>query len=174
MLIISGICFALAIFMPSEEEPAWIGIVVRGIFFLGGTFHVCVAFRCRKPVRPVVILSPIGLEWRIDTRRTAFWQWDEIAGARCVRWVDHADCPHGGVIVQLKPNVPNLCGFRMPELFRIGLQWQIGEPVSGNVIYIEYCYVPDWNAEEVAKWINESANDPAVRERWGDRAQNAD
>ena len=170
-LVAGGICFGVAIFVPWLEQPIrWYDIILRIWFCLGGLFFVSFGIKAWKSKGIGLVFTPAGIEWYMGTgypfRSWSYsYSWDEIARARCVRWQNPDGDEDVGVLVELNPGVSQPLGPKHSAYVSKKLQKQFGEVVSDNVILLNH-HKWDWDAELVATWINESANDPGIRVKW--------
>jgi hypothetical protein len=167
-LLAGGVCFAVAILMPWLAQPIiWPDIGLRVWFCLGGSIFVWAGIKGWRPQGAGLVFTADGIRWNMPTfgSKVPAWQWDQIAGARLVSWRDEYNDEEFGVLIELKPDVPHPFGPKWAKWSSKELSKRFGETIAGTAVLL-YDDKWDWNPEQVAQWINESASDPVARERW--------
>lgn len=170
-LLVGGVCFAVAIFMPWLAKPIiWPDIGLRIWFCLGGSFFILAGIKGWRPQGIGLVFTPVGIQWHMSKwfplgPRVAAWRWDEIVNARLVAWRDEYDDEEVGVLLELKPDVPHPFSPKWAKWWSTELTKRFGGPISENALLLEDDKW-DWNPEEVARWINESSGDLEARARW--------
>ena len=167
---VGGGALAVAIFMPWLGPAArWPDIGLRIWFCLCGLVFVWAGISVWRPRGIGLVLTPDGMQWygaaRLFGPKVSPWRWDEILRARFVEWRDEYDDRECGILIELADDARHPWGAKHAKWVREQLEQRFGQLISAKAVLLEDDKW-EWNAEEVAGWINESVSRPETRARW--------
>lgn len=168
-LAVGGGAIALAIFMP-WLPTRWPDIGLRIWFCLAGLFFVWTGIAIWRPRGIGLVFTPDGIQWHVGARLPFVppvvpWRWDEIVRARFVEWRDEYDDRECGILIELADDARHPWGPKHAKWVSQQLEQRFGQLISAKAVLLEDDKW-DWNAEEVAGWINESVSRPETRATW--------